>query len=780
MGARYFGAEVQRGEDEALVTGKGQYVDDIRLAGTLHGAFLRSPHAHAVIKSIDKSAAEKMPGVAAVFTYADLEEPVNQQQVQPYPNPNIRQDIRPYPLAKDEVCFVGEAVAFIVADTRHIAEDALALIDVEYDILEPVVNLRDAISEAAPIAHRDSPDNLVSQLKISYGEIDNAFEKADHLFKTDFLQHRGGCHAMEGRGVIAQYDPILESFTIWSATQCPYLVRRSLASQFELPESRIRVIANDVGGGFGPKAGFYIEEIITPWAARKLGRPIKWIEDRREHFLTTNTQRDTWWELEIAVTAKGRIEGVRGSVITDNGAYIPYGLLLPFTTMAPFPGPYKVLALDLTQDVVYTNTVSNSPVRGAGRPNAAYAMERVIETVARNLKIDPAEVRRRNFIQKNDFPYKTGLIHFNGRAMTYDSGDYHALLEKALELADYDGFAARQAEARKENRYLGIGVSSCIEDTGMGPYEGVTVRVDPRGQVYVSSGAASQGQGHKTILRQIVADELSVDIEKIHVEIGDTGKFPQGVGTVGSRVGVNIGTAAYSAATEVKAKALALAAEILGADLNNLEIEDGIIRDRGRSNITISLGEIALKLAPMAGAAIPEGHTASLEATSFDASKGPPHASGSNVCEVEVDLGTGEVKLLNYSVAHDCGRKINPLIVEGQIIGGVVHGIGNALFEEMIYDENGQPQNTNYGEYLLPIATEMPQINIVHQETPSPLNPLGLKGAGEGGTIPAANAVIAAIENALEDFGVVVDKYPIHPERLCELIDQGRMNEAAE
>lgn len=774
MGVRLTGAEVQRGEDQALLTGRGQYVDDLKLLGMLHGAYLRSPHAHAVIKSIDTSAAEALLGVHAVFTYRDLEEPVNGRQVQPYPNPLIAQDITPYPLAKDEVCFVGEAVAFVVAETRHIAEDALPLIQVEYETLPPIVRLREAMDDDAPKAHKDSPDNLIAQLNIIYGDVEPAFAKAEHVFKAEFLQHRGGCHAMEGRGVVAQHDSFGDEFTIWSATQCPYLVRRCLANQFDLPESRIRVIAPDVGGGFGPKAGFYVEEIITPWAARKLGRPIKWIEDRKEHFTTTNTQRDTWWELEVAATAKGRIEAIRGRLVNDNGAYVPYGILLPFTMMAPFPGPYKILALDLTQDVVFTNTVSNSPVRGAGRPNAAYAIERMIELVSRELGIDTAEVRRRNFVEKADFPYQTGLIHFNGRAMTYDSGDYHSLLEKALSLADYDGFAARQEAARKEGRYLGIGVSSCVEDTGMGPYEGVTIRVDPKGKIYVSSGAASQGQGHKTVLKQIIADELGVDMDDIHVDIGDTGKFPQGVGTIGSRVGVNIGTAAFGAAAEIREKALALAAEVLETDIDNLVFEDGLVRDKGRSNITISLGEIALKLAPMAGVAVPAGHMASLEATSFDASKGPPHASGTNVCEVEVDIGTGEVKLLNYCVAHDCGKKLNPLIVEGQIIGGVVHGIGNALFEEMIYDDSGQPQNVNYGEYLLPLATEMPPINIVHHETPSPLNPLGLKGAGEGGTIPAANAVIAAIESALRDFDVTVDRYPVTPEYLCNLIDAGQ------
>ncbi len=771
MGARYFGAEVLRGEDRPLITGKGQYVDDIRLPGILHGAFVRSPHAHALIKTIDTTDALALEGVHAVFAFKDLEEPINRPAMQTYPSPLIKQDLRPFPLAKEEVCFVGESIAFIVADTRHIAEDAIPLVKIEFEVLEPIVRVKDAALKNAPRAHKDSKDNIVAKLNVSYGDINGNFKVADHIFETKFLQHRGGCHSMEGRAVLANYVASLDELSLWSATQCPYLIRRSLASQFEMPESRIRVIAPDVGGGFGPKAGFYVEEIIVPWASRKLERPIKWIEDRREHFLSTNTQRDTWWELEIAANDDGRVLGVKGRIILDNGAYIPYGLLLPFTTITPLPGPYKISSLDVTQDVVFTNTVTNSPVRGAGRPNAAYAMERVMETVARSLEIDPAEVRKRNFVHKSDFPYETGLIHFNGRPMIYDSGDYHKLLEEALKLADYDGFISRQEIARKEGRFLGMGISSCIEDTGVGPYEGVTVRVDHLGKVYISSGAASQGQGHKTILRQIVADELGISIDDIHVEIGDTSKFPQGVGTVASRVGVNIGTAAFSAATEVRKKALGLAAEILNVDYENLEIVDGIIRDKARSNITITLGELALKFAPMSGGAIPTGYSASLEATSYNGSKGPPHASGSNVCEVEIDIGTGEVKLLNYCVAHDCGRKINPLIVEGQIIGGVVHGIGNALFEEMIYDESGQPQTTNYGEYLLPLATEMPPINIAHQETPSPLNPLGLKGAGEGGTIPAAGAIVAAIENALKEFNVIIDKYPVTPEYLCNLID---------
>jgi carbon-monoxide dehydrogenase large subunit len=771
MGVRYFGAQVLRVEDDNLIVGHGQYVDDIQLPDMAHGAFLRSPHAHARITKIDTSRAEALDGVHAVFTYGDLSGPLAEQMIQTYPSPAIKQDLRPYLLARDEVCFVGEAVAFIVAESRHVAEDAQALIDVDYQTLKPIVDVRQALGENAPLAHDGAPDNLAAELNVKYGDIDEVFANADHHLNTRFMQHRGGCHAMECRGVVAVHDPRENELTIWSATQCPYLIRRALAKQFDLPEENLRLIAPDVGGGFGPKAGYYVEEAIVPFAAKLLGRPVKWIEDRREHFISTNTQRDTVWDLEIAANSEGRILGVRGDMTLDNGAYVVYGLLLPVTSIVPLPGPYRVQALDVTQKVVFTNTVCNSPVRGAGRPTAAYAMERVIETVARALKLDSAEVRRRNFVRKQDFPYETGLIRSNGLPVFYDSGDYHGLLEKAMALADFEGFSARQKAARDEGRFIGIGISSCIEDTGVGPYEGVTVRVDTLGKVHAISGAASQGQGHKTVIAQIVADELDIAIEDVRVEIGDTAKFPQGVGTVGSRVGVNIGTASYAAAREVRQKALRLAASLLDADLENLEIQDGIVRDTGDRNINITLGELALKLAPMTGGAIPEGFVPSLEATSYEGSKGPPHASGTNICEVEVDIGTGEVKVLRYSVAHDCGRRINPMIVEGQIVGGVVHGIGNALFEQMLYDESGQPLTTNYGEYLLPLATEMPHIDLVHQDTPSPLNPLGLKGAGEGGTIPAAAAVVAAIENALEQFKIEIDYYPVTPQRLCELID---------
>ena len=772
MGVRYFGAEVRRVEDPRLLTGNGRYIDDIELPRMLEAVILRSSQSHARIRAIDVSSASALPGVHAVLTMDDLgADYSHRRMMQPYPAPILKQSITQYPLARDEVCYVGEGIAIIVADTRHIAEDAAGLVEIEYEPLPAVVDCRKAAETDAPLAHAGSPDNIVASLAARFGEVDAAFDSADHVFREEILQHRGGCHAMECRGVVADEHPFDGSVTIYSATQCPYLVRRNVAAYLQRDEGRVRVIAPDVGGGFGPKAGVYPEEIIIPLAARLLGRPVKWIEDRREHFVTTNTQRDQAWKLEAAVDSQGRLLGVRGSVVHDNGAYVPYGLLLPMTSLTPLPGPYAVPALDIAMQVVFTNTTPNSPIRGAGRPNAAYAMERLMTRISRELGIDQAEVRRRNYVQPDQFPYPSGQKFRDGSPITYDSGDFEGCLDKALTLADYSDFRDRQAKARAEGKYLGIGVSSCIEDTGVGPYEGATIRIQPDGKVYIQTGAAGQGQGHETMLAQVCADQLDVDMDDIYVQSADTGRFPQGVGTIGSRVAINAGIAVFTAANEVRDKALRLAAETLEASVEDLVVSDGVISVTGVADISVSYGDIARQLAPMAAGKVPDGFTPGLEATSYETSKGMPTASGTNVAEVEVDIGTGEVRILRYSVGHDCGRMINPMMVDGQIVGGVVHGIGNALFERMHYDESGQPLNTNYGEYLLPLASEVPAIRIAHQETPSPLNPLGIKGAGEGGTIPAAPAIIAAIENALEPFGVVINSYPVSPEELCSLMD---------
>ena len=772
MGVRYTGARVQRLEDERLLIGQGCFVDDIAREGMLHVAFVRSEHAHANIKDIGTAEALALDGIHGVFTHQDFAGLCDLKRMnQLYPAPAIEQDITQYPIAGKEVCYVGEIVAVVVADNRAIAEDAIETIIVEYETLPAIVDCRQALDPDAPMAHGSSPNNLVGELRTAYGEIDDAFDGAEHVFTRSFLQHRGGCHAMECRGVVAEYETTSNTFAVWSSTQCPYLVRRSLADYIGEAEERIRVIAPDVGGGFGPKAGFYPEEIIVPLLARSLNCPVKWIEDRHEHFVATTTQRDQHWDVEVACDANGVIRGIRGNVTHENGAYVPYGFLLPFTSLSPLPGPYAVPAVDVSLKIVFTNTTPNTPVRGAGRPYGIYAVERLIETISRNLKIDPAEVRRRNYVREEQMPYETGALLRDGSPVKYDSGNYQSCLEKALALADYTSFKKRKSEAKDEDRYIGIGIASYIEDTGLGPYEGTTVRVQPNGQILVRSGSASQGQGHHTFIAQIVAERLEVRMEDIVFESGDTGKFPHGVGTIGSRIAANVGPSAHDAANTVREKAIRLASDELEASEKDLEISNGNVHVKGVQDLSISLGNIARILSPMAGGKLPSGFLPSLEATSYAGSTGSPIANGTNVAEVEVDILTGNVKLLKYSVAHDCGTMINPNIVEGQIIGGVVHGIGNALFERMIYSEAGQPLTNTYADYLLPLATEMPNIEIVHEESPSPLNGLGIKGAGEGGTIPATAAVIAAVENALEEFNIEIDYYPINPQHLTELID---------
>lgn len=779
MGMRYFGTSVQRQEDNKFLTGNGRYVDDIEIAGMLHAAFLRSDIAHARIKGIDTSSAAELKGVHAVYTLDDLGHPYPDKPMETaYGSPLLKQPICQHLLAKDEVCFVGQTVALVVAESRYIAEDAVARIIVDYDPLPAVADCQKALEADAPLAHLGTDDNLVGNFYNKFGDIDKAFDKATQILEVEFLEHRGGCHAMECRNILVNYDASLEETTIYLTTQAPFLIRRLMARFFEEDESRIRIVCPDVGGGFGPKNGPHPEEFVLAVVSKKLKRPIKWIEDRREHFISTWIAGDQKWHMEIACQEDGKILGARGRVIHEMGAFVPYGLLLPATSLFPLPGPYAIPAMDVKLDAVFTNKVCTAPVRGAGRPNAAYAMERLVETVARELDLDPADVRRRNFVHKDQFPYVTGGKLPSGDPAVYDSGDFHTLLEMALEKADYDGFSARQEEARKEGRYLGIGLSSCIEDTGFGPYEGVKVKVQPSGKVLLQTGAASQGQGHQTVYSQIVADELGVNIENIVYQSADTGIVPHGVATAGSRVTANAGPASQDAARQVRKKALKFAAEILEVPVNELEIEDGIISGRPGlgHNVNISLGDLSLRLSPLMNSKVPDGYEPELEATSFTSSTGVPHASGTSIAEVEVDIETGNIKLLNYVVAHDCGTMINPMLVDGQIIGGVVHGISNALFERMIYDDNSQPLSTNYGEFLLPLATEMPPIHVLHQETPSPHNELGVKGAGEGGTIPAANAVIAAAENALKAFGVVINDHPVDPQRICELLDKAETN----
>jgi len=771
MSTRYFGAPVARIEDPRLLSGGGNYVDDIVLPGMLHAAFLRSPVAHGRIRSIDRSAAGAMPGVHAVYTMADFAAISGGPMPPMAPHPLLKTPITCRPLTDDEVRYAGEPIAIVLAESRARAEDALAAIVLDIEHLPTVADARAAAVKGAPRVHSERESNLIATLRGTHGKVDEVFATAAHRFVESFATHRGGCHAMECRGVVASVDGASGDLTLFTSSQSPYMVRRFLAGYLGRDESEIRVVAPDVGGGFGPKANVYPEEFAVALAAIQSGRPVKWIEDRQEHFLATTQQRDQFWTLEVACDAQGRMLGVRGRCVHDNGAYAPYGLILPATALASFPGPYALEAFDIAIDVVLTNLVPTSPVRGAGRPNTAFVLERLADCVARRLGLCRAEVRRRSFVRADQMPYVTGGKMRDGSPVAYDSGDYANALDLVLEKIDAAGIAQRRTAAAKRGRLLGLGLASCVEDTGLGPFEGATVRVTPAGKVIVSTGAASQGQGHATIFAQIAADALGVDIGDVIVRSGDTGAFPLGISTIASRIAVTAGSSIEIAARKVRDKAIKVAAHLLEVAEHDLEIGDGAVRVVGVAGMNVTLAAIARTLSGAAGVKLPAGVEPDLAATGYFETSQLAFAYGSHACEVEIDPDTGDARITRYVVAHDCGRLINPRLVDGQIRGGVVHGIGNALFERMQHDEAGQPLTTTYGDYLLPAASEMPDIEIHHIETPSPRNPIGVKGAGEGGTIPAAACVISAIEDALGATAPPITMHPVSPEQILQWIN---------
>jgi aerobic carbon-monoxide dehydrogenase large subunit len=772
MSRAVFGVRVERREDLPLLTGQGSYTDDLKLPGMLHAAVLRSPHAHAKIQSINVAAARALPGVAAVLVHADLgsagkEIPLLQ------PNPVLTARM-PTLLAREEVRYVGEPVAFVVAGDRYTAEDALELIEVVYEPLAAVSDAEAAVKDSAPQVYPDVANNVASRFTLGFGDIGAAFDRGDLVLRQRLKAHRGGGHAMECRAVLAEYNRRANRFTIWSATQAPHLIGRVASQMLGMDDWQVRVIApHDVGGGFGPKAIFYPEEGLLPFAARMLGRPVKWTEDRREHFLSTNQERDQYHDAEIAVTRDGRILGFRDNIVFDTGAYVPWGIVEPWITATTIPGPYKLPAFQVNMQVVYTHKVPVTPVRGAGRPQAVFAMERMMDLAARELHLDAAEIRRRNFIQPEEMPFPMGLVYRDGAPVTYDSGDYPACLSKAQELIGYDAFRLEQSDARREGRCLGVGMAAYVEGTGLGPYEGAIVQVESSGKVLVTTGATPQGQGHVTTMAQIAAHELGISVDDVSVVTGDTGAIPFGIGTFASRIAVNAGNSVAMAAREIREKALAIAANLLEANKDDLELADGNVFARGAPAKSVSLGTLALTAAgARPGYTLPPGVQPGLQATHYFSPSQAAYASGAHAITVAVDVRTGDVKILNYAVAHDCGRLINPLIVDGQVQGGVAHGVGNCFYEELIYDDNGQLLNASFMDYLLPTAKEVPTAKIAHVEVVCPLNPLGVKGVGEGGTIPSAAAFAAAVEDALRPFGVTVTEVPLSPEKVRKLLRQ--------
>jgi carbon-monoxide dehydrogenase large subunit len=686
-----------------------------------------------------------------------------------FPSTVLPADISPFILAGKEVSYVGEAIALIVADRRYIAEDALALIETDIQELPAASDCRDALADGAPDVHINRKGNLLIDFVQSYGDADVAVAVAPRRLTVSLKQHRGGAHSIEGRGLVASYDAENDLLTVWNSTQLAHEARYFIMKQLGLDENRIRVVTPDVGGGFGAKFVFYPEEVAISAASLLLRRPVKWIEDRREHFMASIQERDQYWDVDVGFDDDGRLLGVRGTMVSDAGAYTLQGINLHYNASTNFPGPYVLPHYKLHVSVVETNKVPTAPVRGAGYPEGCFAMERVIDAIASDRGLDRAEIRRRNLVAASAIPYSTPMRARSNNAIIYESGDFPACLDLALTGADYAGFPARREKARAEGRLLGFGMATGMKGTGRGPFESAIVRVGRSGKISIFTGAMAMGQGLKTVLAQIAADQMGVRPEDITVVSGDTATIQLGLGGFASRQTVTAGNSVHLAARAVREKAITVAALMLDVPEESLDIRDGIVIATGK-NLSISLRDIADSLAGAPGYNLPAGVAPGLEfAVNFETSA-LTYGIGAHAIELEVDPLTGGVRLLNYVVVNDCGCIINPMTAEGQIHGGAVHGIGNALFEWMGFDTNAQPLTTNFADYLLPAAVEIPPMDVRLVEYPSTKNPLGVKGIGESGTVPAAAAVISGVEDALRDYGVRIDEAPISPARLFELI----------
>jgi carbon-monoxide dehydrogenase large subunit len=765
------GKSVPRLEDAPMLVGAGRFVDDIVLPGTLHACFLRSAHGHALVHRIDTDAAKAMPGVVAVYSFADIKLLLTEERlVVALPSKAFRQQVDRPVLAIDEVVYVGEPVAVVIAESRHQAEDALASIEVEYEPLEAVVDCVAAVSPGSPTVHRGAPHNIVAELDLTFGHADEVFARAAHVYSEKLLPSRGGSHSIECRGVIAVHDAVQDVLTVWSSTQTPHAAMRLLAHMLGREEKSVRVIAPDVGGGFGPKLVFYSEELVAALAAIQLKRPVKWIEDRREHFISTTQERDQVWDLEIAVDGEGTVLGIRGSMVHDHGAYTARGVNVAFEAMQAMTMPYNVAACSLKVTLALTNKVPVTPVRGAGQPLGVFAMERLLDRVAKELKLDRVAVRRRNLVRREQMPCSKPFKTRSGVPVIIDSGDLHACQDKALALAGWNDFSKRKTEAKSKGRYLGIGVANFVELTGRGPFEPATVKITSSGKIHVLSSAAAMGQSTKTMLAQVVAAQLGGDMSNVIVTTGDSATSTIGFGGFGSRQTVTAGSSAHVAARKVREKVLEIAGHLLEAAPGDLDISGRYVHLKGAAELKIGLADLAKVSLGVAGAYPIGGLSPGLEVSEAFIVNEMAYANGTAVAVVEVDPETGGTTILDYVLAHDCGEVINPMIVDGQVIGGTVHGIGNALLERMQFDISGQPLTTTLADYLLPTSTDVPGIRLAHQSSPSPLNPLGVKGVGESGTLPAAAAIIGAIEDALSEFGGQINTAPIGPADIVKII----------
>jgi carbon-monoxide dehydrogenase large subunit len=781
MANKYVGKRQKRTEDPRLIQGLGHYVDDIKLPDTLHVAYLRSIHAHARVTAIDVSEARNAPGVVAVYTGKEAADKIG-----PVPCAGALPDLRVPDyrvLAKDKVVFVGQPVAVVVATDRYLARDAVDLILVDYEELPAVTDMEEA-AKGGEVIYQEYGDNIAYRLTSGEGDIDAGLAAADRIVKQRVVHQRLAPVAMEPRGVLARYLPGEQELTIWSSTQIPHLLRTQLALMIGLPENKLRVITPEVGGGFGSKLNVYAEEALLGWISMQLGKPVKWIETRRENIQATIHGRGQTGHIEIGCKNDGTITGLRYNVIADMGAYLQ--LLtpaIPTLTGLMLSGCYKIPAIQMNVTAVFTNKMSTDAYRGAGRPEATYVIERAMDLVAAELGIDPTEVRRKNFPAPDEFPFKTATGLF------YDSGDYEKALDKALANADYRKLREEQKKARDEGRLIGIGVSTYVEICALGPsqampaggWESATVRIEPTCKVTVLTGASPHGQGQETSFAQIVADELGIDLSDVTVIHGDTAIVQYGIGTFGSRATAVGGTAVYNAVQALKEKATKIAASILEVDASAVAFNQGVFSveaaktasagdgsqsDAATKSVTIQEVALAAHLARQ----IPAGMEPGLSATNFFEPTNFTFPFGTHIAVVEIDRETGEVKFLRYVAVDDCGKVINPLLVEGQVHGGIVQAMGQALYEEVVYDEQGQLVTGTLMDYALPKAAHAPRFELDSTETPSPVNPLGVKGVGEAGTIGATPAIAGAVIDALAPFGIRHLDMPLKPEKIWRIV----------
>ena len=766
MTQTYIGAPIRRGEDVRFLTGKATFIDDVKLPGMLYAAVLRSPHAHARIGSVDVSEALKLTGVVGVLTFADLPAGVKPIPLRMYQLDGLDRFLQ-YPLARGKVAYVGEPVALVVAVDRYVAEDGADLIEVEYEPL-PVVADVEAALRGDVVIHEEQGTNVAGGHDIKLGDVDGAFRDAEYTRKEVLRTHRHTGNPMETRGLVASWDAGRNELTVWGMTKVAHFNRAVLSSLLEMPEHRIHFIEPDVGGGFGIRGEFYPEDYLVPYAAMKLGRPVKWIEDRREHLMAANHSREVRCELEIAARKDGTLLGMRAHIHGDMGAHIrTHGGLVPASTAGVLPGPYRIPAYEAHIRCVMTNKMGVGTYRAPGRYESCYFRERMLDMVAGDLGMDPIDLRRKNLIQPEEIPYELGPTRPGIASTVFDSGDYPRALEHALERFGWDELQPLQGQKR-DGRYHGIGIGWFVKNTGLGPSEGARVAVTGPESVAVYLGIATLGQGHETIMAQICADSLGVPMEWITVFHGHTDLMPWGGGTYSSRGTVMAGNAVHLTAQALRKRLLDVASRRLETDPAGLEFHSGKVHAAGTDQPLLGLGDLLEMTRP--GKA-PGDAAPGLEATEYFHNNLLTYTYGGHLVHVAVDPETGMVEILRYLVLEDVGRAVNPLLVHGQALGAAAQGIGGTLLEELAYNEDGQLLTTTLLDYPLPSATEIPPVeSIITEYSPSPLNPLGVKGAGEGGIVACGAALANAVSHALSSLGIQIKELPLSPDRIRALV----------